>query len=80
MYIKQLRTANKEYFNNIYCICQDKFKVKDIVMLFNMQFKQDYFSSHKLDPKWLGPFCIYESHFYKGWYLIENLNGTPFYD
>ena len=78
--IRQLRVANKEYFDDTYHIRQDGFKVGDMVMLYDIQLKQDYSSSHKLDPKWLGPFCIHKSHPYKGQYLIEDLNGTPFHD
>jgi len=47
-------------------------------MLYNIQLKQDYFSSYKLDLKWLGPFYIYKSYPYKGWYLIKDLNGMLF--
>ena len=39
IYIRRLRVANKEYFNNTYYIYQDGFKVKDIVMLYNTQLK-----------------------------------------
>ena len=49
-------------------------------MLYNTQLKQDYFSSCKLNLKWLGPFRVYKSHPYKGWYLIEDLNSIPFCD
>jgi len=80
MRIKQLRVINKEYFNNTYRIYQDRFKVRDIVILYNTQLKQDYSSSYKLDLKWLGPFHIYKSHPYKGWYLIKDLNSTLFRD
>jgi len=38
-YIRRLRAANKEYFDNTYCIRQDGFQVRDIVMLYNMQLK-----------------------------------------
>ena len=80
MRIKQLRVANKEYFNNTYHIHQDGFKVRDIVILYNTQLKQDYSSSYKLDLKWLGPFYIYKSYLYKGWYLIKDFNGMLFRD
>ena len=80
IYIRRLRVANKEYFNNTYYIYQDGFKVKDIVMLYNTQLKQDYASSCKLDLKWLGPFYIRKSRPYKGWYLIKDLNSTLFYN
>ena len=80
MHIKRLRMANKEYFNNTYCISQDGFKVRDIVMLYNMQLKQDYSSSCKLNLKWLGLFRVYKSYLYKGWYLIKDLNSTLFRD
>ena len=49
-------------------------------MLYDTQLKQNYSSSRKLDLKWLGPFRIHKSHLYKGWYLIEDLNGTLFRD
>ena len=49
-------------------------------MLYNTQLKQDYSSSCKLDRKELGPFRIRKSHPYKGWYLIKDLNGMPFYN
>ena len=38
-YIRRLRTANKEYFNDTHYIRQDGFKVKDMVMLYNIQLK-----------------------------------------
>ena len=66
MRIRWLRVVNKEYFNNIYHIRQNGFKVRDMVMLYNMRLKQDYSSSRKLDLKWLGPFYIYKSYLYKG--------------
>jgi len=37
--IKQLRVANKEYFNNTHHIRQDGFRVRDIVILYNTQLK-----------------------------------------
>ena len=49
-------------------------------MLYNIQLKQDYSSSYKLDLKWLGLFRVRKSYPYKGWYLIKDLNGTPFYN
>ena len=70
--------ANKDYFNNTYYIYQEGFKVKNIVILYNIQFKQDYFSSYKLNLKQLGPFYIHKSHPYKGWYLIKDLNSILF--
>jgi len=36
MYIRRLRVTNKEYFNNTYYIRQDRFKVRDIVILYNI--------------------------------------------
>jgi hypothetical protein len=47
-------------------------------MLYNTQLRQDYSSSRKLDPKWLGLFRVRKSHPYKGWYLIKDLDGTLF--
>jgi len=33
---RRLRVVNKEYFNNTYYIRQDGFKVRDIVILYNI--------------------------------------------
>jgi len=77
---RRLRVTNKEYFDDTHRIRQDGFKVGDMVMLHDTQLKQDYSSSRKLDPKWLGPFRVRESHPHKGWHLIEDLDGTPFRD
>jgi hypothetical protein len=64
--MRRLRVANKEYFNNTHHIRLDGFKVRDIVILYNTQLKQDYSSSRKLDPKWLGLFHVRKSYLYKG--------------
>ena len=77
---RRLRTVNKEYFDDTHRIRQEGFKVGDIVMLHDAKLKQDYSSSRKLNPKWLGPFRVRKSHPYKGWYLIEDLNGILFCD
>ena len=34
--MRRLRVVNKEYFNNTYRTRQNEFKVKDIVILFNI--------------------------------------------
>jgi len=39
MYIRRLRVINKEYFNNTYCIHQNGFKVRDLIIFYNTQLK-----------------------------------------
>jgi hypothetical protein len=73
----RLRHENKEYFDNSRTIRTTKLEPGDLVLLKDSFHENDRSRLTKFLPKWRGPFRIKESH-EKGWYNLEELDGTPF--
>ncbi|CAN9171366.1 unnamed protein product [Alternaria alternata] len=73
----RLRHENKEYFNNAKVLRPKKLSVRDLVLLRDSFYNNDRLVLTKFLPKWKGPFRIQSTH-EKGWYRLEDLNGTTF--
>ncbi|KAB2109261.1 hypothetical protein AG0111_0g2620 [Alternaria gaisen] len=73
----RLRHENKDYFDNTRVLRSKKLSVGDLVLLRDSFHDNDRSVLTKFLPKWKGPFRIQSAH-NKGWYRLEDLDGTTF--
>jgi hypothetical protein len=73
----RLRHENKEYFDNSKVLRPTKLSKGDLVLLRDSFYDNDRSTLTKFLPKWKGPFRI-SSVNEKGWYRLEELDGTTF--
>jgi len=73
----RLRQENKDYFDDSKVLRKDPLAAGDLVLLRDSFHETDRSTLTKFLPKWTGPFRIKNAH-QKGWYNLEELDGTPF--
>jgi hypothetical protein len=73
----RLRHENKDYFDESRVIRSEKLKIGDLVLLRDSYHENNRSVLTKFLPKWQGPFRIRAAN-EKGWYNLEELDGTPF--
>ena len=72
------RRESKEYFDDHHQIRTEPLKEMDLVLVYDIQHMDvDKSSSTKLQWRWLGPYRVRRAHQLKGYYLLEELDGTP---
>jgi len=71
------RREGKEYFDNHHQIRKEPLKVGDLVLVYDIQHMDvDKSSSTKLMWRWSGPYRVREANQLKGYYFLEELDGT----
>jgi hypothetical protein len=73
----RLRHDNKDYFDDSRVVRTTKLQAGDSVLLRDSFHENDRSTLTKFLPKWQGPFRIRKAN-EKGWYNLEELDGTPF--
>lgn len=73
----RLRHENKDYFDQSRVLRPSKLSPGDLVLLRDSFHENDRSTLTKFLPKWKGPFRI-RSVNEKGWYQLEELDGTSF--
>jgi hypothetical protein len=67
----------KELFDRTHQIRQGDIKVHDIVLVFDVRNSIDKSSNSKLNYRWAGPYRVKTAETTKGYYTLEELDGTP---
>jgi hypothetical protein len=73
----RLRQENKDYFDDSKVVRPTRLQQGDLVLLRDSYHENDRSVLTKFLPKWQGPFKIRTAN-EKGWYNLEELDGTPF--
>jgi len=74
---RRLREMGKELFDRTHQIRQGDIKVHDIVLVFDVRNSIDKSSNSKLNYRWAGPYRVKTAETTKGYYTLEELDGTP---
>ena len=75
---ERVRARKKDYWDSTREIDHKGFEVNDLVLLWDAIRDLDMSRSRKLDDRWLGPYRIAEANVEKGYYRLEDLDGSRF--
>src|SRR6266536_1864329 len=75
-----MRIISKDNFDSIYRLRNDKFKIGDMILIFNSTTTINISASKKLNYRWTKPYRITKSNPLKGTYRISELDGAVLRD
>ncbi len=75
-----MRTVSKNNFNSTYRLRNDKFKIGDIILIFDSTTVINILTSKKLNYRWIRSYRITESNPLKRIYKVSELDGAVLRD
>ena len=76
VHIKQIRQQDKNWINSAQNVKNQSYKIKNLVLLYNSQYKKDNTADWKLNYWWLGLYKIVKTNSKKRNYVLTELDET----
>jgi len=74
--IQQMRQSSKEHMNSARHAVNQDYKVEDMILLYNSQYKDDNTAAQKLEFWWLGPYKVIKANSRKENYVLAELDSV----
>jgi hypothetical protein len=75
--VRRMREQNKEYFDDTRAVRDEStINVGDLVLLHNTKRSEDMRTTTKMSFVWLGPYRVLTTNHLKGYFTLEDLDGT----